>query len=122
MGYPADYKYTAEHVWAKAEGDVVKLGITEYAAEQLGDVLFVDLPEVGTEFDNGDTFSEVESSKTTSELPTPVAGEVVAINEELDDSPELLNDDPYGAWIVAIRTEDDIDGLMSAADYESDLD
>lgn len=122
MGYPADLKYTKEHVWAKVEGDTVKLGITDFAQEQLGDILFVDLPEVGTEFSEGDVFTEVESSKTTSEVPIPVSGEVVAVNEDLDDSPENINEDAYASWIVAIKTDASIDGLLSAADYEAGLD
>lgn len=123
MAYPNELKYTKEHVWVKVEGDTAKLGITPYAQDQLGDILFVDLPEVGTEYSAGDVFTEVESSKTTSEVPAPVAGEVVAVNEELDDSPENVNEDAFAAWIVEIKLSDasEVDGLLSAADYEAGL-
>jgi len=123
MGYPTDLKYTKEHVWVKVEGDNVKLGITDYAQDQLGDILFVDLPEVGTTFAAGEVFTEIESSKTASEVPAPVAGEVVAVNEELDDSPENINEDAYAAWIVELKVSNasELDDLLSASDYESGL-
>lgn len=123
MAYPTDLKYTKEHVWVKVEGDTVKLGITDYAQDQLGDILFVDLPEVGTTFAAGEIFTEIESSKTASEVPAPVAGEVVAVNEELDDSPENINDDAYAAWIVELKVSDasELDDLLSASDYEGGL-
>ncbi|SFA69375.1 glycine cleavage system H protein [Acetitomaculum ruminis DSM 5522] len=123
MAYPADLKYTKEHVWVKVDGNKAKLGITSYAAEQLGDVLFVDLPEEDTEFSAGDKFTEVESSKTTSEVPIPVTGKVVAANEDLDDSPEGINEDAYAAWIVEVELSNpaEVDGLLSAADYEAGL-
>lgn len=123
MAYPTDLKYTEEHVWVKIEGDTVKLGITDYAQDQLGDILFVDLPEVGATFEAGEIFTEIESSKTASEVPVPVAGKVVAVNEELDDSPENINEDAYGAWIVELKVSDvsELDDLLSAGDYESGL-
>ena len=93
MTFPAELKYTSEHVWVKVEGDTAKLGITEFAQDQLGDILFVDLPEAGATFSAGDVFTEIESSKTASEVPIPVSGEIVAVNEELDDSPENINED-----------------------------
>jgi glycine cleavage system H protein len=120
---PAELKYTKEHVWVKVEGDTVKLGITDFAQDQLGDILFVDLPEEDGEVTAGEVFTEVESSKTNSEVPSPVTGSVVAVNEELDDSPELINEDPYANWIVEVKLSDasELDDLLSAADYEAGL-
>ncbi|MBE6014560.1 MAG: glycine cleavage system protein GcvH [Lachnospiraceae bacterium] len=122
MEYPASLRYSESHVWAKKEGDTVKLGVTDYAQDQLGDVLFVDLPEVGAEFSVGDAFTEIESSKTATEVEIPVSGEVVAVNNDLDDSPELINESPYDAWIIEINTDDDVDALMTAAEYKDHLD
>ncbi len=123
MAYPSDLKYSSEHVWVKVEGDTAKLGITEYAQEELGDILFVDLPDVGTTFSAGDIFTEIESSKTASEVPIPVSGEITAVNEELDDSPENINDDAYAAWIVEVKLDDEseLDELLSATAYENGL-
>lgn len=123
MTFPADLKYTSEHVWVKVEGDTAKLGITEFAQDQLGDILFVDLPEVGTTFSAGDVFTEIESSKTASEVPMPVGGEIVAVNEELDDSPENINEDAYAAWIVEVKMSDasELDALITAEAYEGGL-
>ena len=123
MSFPADLKYTSEHVWVKVEGDTAKLGITEFAQDQLGDILFVDLPEVGATFSAGDVFTEIESSKTASEVPMPVGGEIVAVNEELDDSPENINEDAYAAWIVEVKMSDasELDALITAEAYEGGL-
>lgn len=123
MTYPAELKYTKEHVWVKVEGDTAKMGITDFAQDQLGEILYVDLQETGTTLSAGDIFTEVESSKTTSEVPTPLSGEIVAVNEELDDSPENVNEDAYAAWIVEIKMSDtsELDALISAADYEGGL-
>jgi glycine cleavage system H protein len=120
---PAELKYTKEHVWVKVEGDTAKLGITDFAQDQLGDILFVDLPEEDGEVTAGEVFTEVESSKTNSEVPSPVTGSVVAVNEELDDSPELINEDAYANWIVEVKLSDasELDALLSAADYEAGL-
>ncbi len=122
MTYPENLKYTKEHLWVKKDGDTVKIGITDYAQDQLGDILFVDLPSPGDQITAGDTFTEVESSKTASELPAPVSGEIVAVNDELDDSPEKINEAAYEAWIVEVKTDDDLGGLLSAADYQAGLD
>ena len=122
MTYPDNLKYTKEHLWVKKDGDTVKIGITDYAQDQLGDILFVDLPSPGDQITAGDTFTEVESSKTASELPAPVSGEIVAVNDELDDSPEKINEGAYDAWIVEVKTDDDLSGLLSAADYQAGLD
>ena len=113
-----DLKYTKDHVWVKKDGDTVKIGITDYAQEQLGDILFVDLPAVGDELTAGENFTEVESSKTATEIPAPVSGEVVAVNDALDDSPEAINEDAFAAWIVEVKTDDDLSGLLAAADYQ----
>ena len=123
MNHPSDLKYTAEHVWVKAEGNTAKLGITDYAQDQLGDILYVDLPDVDREFAAGDIFTEVESAKTTSEVPCPVSGKVTAVNEDLDDSPEAINDDAYAAWIIEIELSDpsELDSLISASEYEAGL-
>ena len=123
MTFPADLKYTSEHVWVKVEGDTAKLGITEFAQDQLGDILFVDLPEVGATFSAGDVFTEIESSKTASEVPMPVGGEIVAVHEELDDSPENINEDAYAAWIVEVKMSDasELDALITAEAYEGGL-
>ena len=121
MTYPDNLKYTKEHLWVKKEGATVKIGISDYAQDQLGDILFVDLPAVGDTLTAGETFTEVESSKTASELPAPVSGEIVAVNDELDDSPEKINEAAYDAWIVEVKTDDDLSGLLSAADYEAGL-
>lgn len=122
MTYPENLKYTKEHLWVKKDGNTVKIGITDYAQDQLGDILFVDLPSPGDKITAGDTFTEVESSKTASELPAPVSGEIVAVNDELDDSPEKINEGAYDAWIVEVKTDDDLSGLLSAADYQAGLD
>ena len=120
---PEELKYTNEHVWVLVEGDVAIMGITDYAQEQLGDILFVDLPEADEDISAGDVFTELESSKTTSEVSTPVSGIIIESNEELDDSPELINEDAYANWIVKVKLSDDseLDELLSAAEYEAGL-
>ena len=118
---PADRKYTAEHEWAKISGDVVRVGITDFAQSALGDIVFVTLPSAGTDVQAGQAFGEVESTKSVSDLCAPVSGTVVAANTALESAPELLNSDPYGeGWIVEIRPSDpaEIDKLMDAAAYE----
>jgi glycine cleavage system H protein len=122
--YPADLKYTAEHEWAKQEANAVRVGITHFAQEALGDIVYVSLPEVGAEVRAGEVFGEVESTKSVSDLYAPVSGTVIARNNELDSRPELLNSDPYGeGWIVTIEptSSGDVDGLLDAAAYESSL-
>ena len=123
MTFPAELKYSSEHVWVKVEGNTAKFGITEFAKDQLGEILFVDLPEVGSTFAAGEVFTEIESSKTASEVPMPVGGEIVAVNEELDDSPENINEDAYAAWIVEVKLDDasKVDELLSAEAYEGGL-
>jgi len=105
---PEDLRYTEDHEWGKQEGDCIKVGITDYAQDQLGDIVFVELPEVGSSFEKGDEFGTLESVKAVSELYMPIAGEIVAINEALADSPEQVSSDPYGnGWMVVIKPNND---------------
>ena len=118
---PADLRYTKEHEWAKLEGDKVRVGITAFAQEQLGDVVFVELPKVGTKVTAMKTFGVVESVKAVSDLFAPLSGEVVEANTQLTKKPETVNTDPYGqGWMIVVKLANpkDMDGLMSAADYE----
>lgn len=121
MEFPSELKYTKEHVWVKVNGNTAKIGITDYAQEQLGDILFVDLPAVGDQVNVGETFTEVESSKTATEVASPVTGEIVAVNEELDDSPEAINDDAYEAWIIEVEVSDGMEDLLTSEEYEDGL-
>jgi len=119
--YPSDLRYTKDHEWAKQEGDLIKIGVTAYAVEQLGDVTLVDLPEVGTDVQAHERFGDIESVKTVSELFAPVSGEVVEVNDELEGSPELVNEGPYEqGWMVVIKASDpaEFDRLMDSAQYE----
>jgi glycine cleavage system H protein len=122
--YPEDLKYTAEHEWVSApnEDGIVRVGITGYAQEALGDIVYVSVPAVGGDLDAGASLGEVESTKSVSDIYAPVAGTVVARNERLDQQPELLNSDPYGdGWIAEIRPADPaaLDGLLDAAAYSA---
>ena len=122
MSVPEELQYTKSHEWVRSDGDTATIGITDHAQDELGDVVFVELPEEGDTFDAGDSFGTVESVKAVSDLYTPVGGEVVEINEILNDSPEKINEDPYGeGWIVKLRTSGEPAGLLSAADYEAFL-
>ncbi len=103
---PDDVLYTKDHEWAKLDGDVVLVGISDYAQDQLGDIVFVEMPEEGDSFGAGEEFGTLESVKAVSELYIPVSGEIVAVNEDLDDAPEQINKDPYGAWIIQIKPDD----------------
>ena len=122
MNIPKDLKYTKDHEWAKLDGDVVTVGITDYAQGELGDVVFVELPEVGTEIDVDESFGTIEAVKAVADLFSPVTGEVVETNSDiLEDAPETINSDPYGdGWMVKIKLSDvsQYEGLMSADDYE----
>ncbi len=118
---PADLRYTKEHEWAKLEGDKARVGITAFAQEQLGDVVFVELPKVGAKVTAMKTFGVVESVKAVSDLFAPLSGEVTEANTELTKKPETVNSDPYGqGWMIVIKLANpkEMDGLMSAADYE----
>lgn len=116
---PGDIRYTNDHEWAKVTGDTVKIGISDYAQDQLGDIVFIELPEVGDTFAQGDEFGTVESVKAVSELYSPVGGEVIAVNKALEDSPELLNQDPYANWIIDIKadTPGEYDNLLDSKAY-----
>ena len=119
MSVPEELQYTRSHEWVRTEADTATIGITDHAQEELGDIVFVELPEEGATFDVGDAFGTVESVKAVSDLYTPVGGEVVEVNEALDSSPEKINEDPYGeGWIVKLRVSDEGADLLSASDYE----
>ncbi len=118
--YPEDCLYTKEHEWIKVKGNIGVIGITDYAQESLGDIVFIDLPEVGEKYDAGDPFGTVESVKAVSDIYTPVTGEVVEVNERLKEEPEKLNEDPYGeAWLIKIKiaSPPELDGLLKAEEY-----
>ncbi|BGE82969.1 glycine cleavage system protein H [Staphylococcus petrasii] len=120
MAVPSELKYSKEHEWVKVEGNTVTIGITEYAQGELGDIVFVELPDVDDEINEGDTFGSVESVKTVSELYAPVSGKIVETNEELEDSPEFVNESPYEkAWMVKVELSDEsqLDELLSADQY-----
>lgn len=122
MAVPKDLRYTKEHEWLKVDGTKGVVGITHFAQDQLGDVVFVEVPAVGTELGQENTFGVVESVKTVSDLYSPVGGKVVAVNKDLEANPELVNQDPYGkGWMVEIELSDSgqSEGLLSAADYEA---
>jgi glycine cleavage system H protein len=117
---PEDLKYTEEHEWARIDGTRLTIGITQYAQDALGDVVYVDLPATGTRVEAGQPFGEVESTKSVSDLYAPVTGTIIERNEALESSPELVNSDPYGeGWMVVIEVEESsaADGLMDAGDY-----
>ncbi len=121
MAYPEDVRYTAEHEWARLESGVVRVGITGYATEQLGDVVFVELPEVGKKLEAKKPFGVVEAVKTVSDLYAPVSGEVIEVNGALADNPALVNQEPYGdGWMIRIRPNNpaEIEKLLNHVDYE----
>jgi glycine cleavage system H protein len=120
MAYPNEYKYTKEHEWVKVEGDTGTIGITDYAQNSLGDIVFVELPKVGANLEKGKTFGTVESVKAVSDIYAPVSGTVTAINDDLTKSPEKINSDAHNSWIVKVKLANPADsgGLMSSADYE----
>ena len=119
MNYPALLKYTKSHEWIKYEDGIAVVGISDFAQDALGDVVFVNLPQVGDEVTAGESFGDVESVKAVSDLISPVSGVVCEINEELDDSPENLNADPYGAWIIKVENVTEEEELLDAAAYEA---
>jgi glycine cleavage system H protein len=122
MEFPEDLRYTKEHEWARAEGQVIRVGITDFAQDALGDVVYVDVPEVGAEVRAGEPFGEVESTKSVSDVYAPVTGRVVERNGLLGDSPQLVNQDPYGqGWMIAIEPQGPagIDALLDAAAYRT---
>ena len=120
MAYPANYKYTKEHEWISGDGTAGAVGITDYAQSSLGDIVFVDLPKVGDTLEAGKIFGSVESVKAVSDLYSPVSGTVTAVNEELKDAPEKINEDANGTWMLKLDLKDasELDGLLSAEQYE----
>ncbi|HET7531998.1 MAG TPA: glycine cleavage system protein GcvH [Nocardioidaceae bacterium] len=126
--YPEDLKYSSEHEWVRSPGEAegsVRIGITHFAQDQLGDIVYVSLPEVGTEVSAGDTVGELESTKSVSDVYAPVGGKVVARNETLESTPELVNSDPYGeGWLFEVAGSDqgELDALMDSAAYQGTLD
>jgi len=124
MNVPQDLKYTKNHEWVKVDGDIATLGITDHAQSELGDIVFVELPEEGDEFDAGDAIGTIEAVKTVADMNTPVSGEVTQVNEDLEDSSELMNKDPYGdGWIAKLKMSDDseLDDLLSAEEYKETI-
>jgi len=125
MSYPSDLKYKDSHEWVRLEGDVATIGLSWFAQDSLGDVVHVELPELGASVTSGESVAEVESVKAVSDVYSPVSGEITAVNEELDGTEERVNDDPYGqGWLFQVRVSNpsEIDTLMSAAEYESHCD
>jgi glycine cleavage system H protein len=122
MNYPAEFRYTKEHEWVHAEGNNATIGITDHAQHELGDIVYVDLPKVGSNAEAGKTFGSVESVKAVSDIYAPVSGEITEINETLASAPEKLNADPHGsAWLIKVRmtSQDEIKQLMNAEDYQN---
>lgn len=122
MNLPTDLLYSEEHEWVRREGSDVRIGITDFAQSELGDIVFVELPEVGDEITANEPFGSVESVKTVSELYAPISGKVVEVNEELEDSPEYVNESPYDqAWMIVVEPSDDseLDELISADEYKA---
>ena len=120
MPYPADFKYTKEHEWIKIEGNTATIGITTYAQDSLGDIVFVELPKVGAELAAGKTFGSVESVKAVSDLYAPASGTVTEVNPELATAPEKINKDAHSAWMLkmSLKNPGELNSLLSAADYE----
>lgn len=119
MNYPAELKYSKSHEWVKMEGDVAVIGISDFAQDALGDVVFINLPGVGDAVDAGEAFGDVESVKAVSDLVSPVSGEIAEVNEALADAPEALNSDPYGSWIIKVSGITGTEELLDAAAYEA---
>lgn len=120
LNFPAEVRYAESHEWARAEGDSIKVGITDYAQDQLGDIVFVELPEVGDTLDKGEEFGTVESVKAVSELYMPISGEIIAINSSLEESPEKVNNTPYSdGWMIEVKGENpsEMDDLMDSDAY-----
>ncbi len=119
MNFPTELKYSKSHEWVKMDGETAVIGISDFAQDALGDVVFVNLPEVGDDVTSEEAFGDVESVKAVSDLISPVTGTVVEINEDLLDSPELLNEDPYGAWLIKVEEIADTEELLDAEAYEA---
>ncbi len=124
MSYPTQYRYTKEHEWADLEGTQAKIGITEHAQSELGDVVFVELPAVGTQLKKGDNLGTVESVKAVSDIYSPLSGKVIEVNTKLESAPETINQDPHGeGWLVVLEVDDssEADHLLDAASYENEI-
>lgn len=124
MDLPADLRYTKDHEWARVDGELLTIGITDYAQGELGDIIFVELPEVGSSVAIGESIGTIEAVKTVSDIFSPVSGEIIETNSDLTDRPEEINADPYGGgWIVKIKTSDpsELDQLLSAEEYQDSL-
>ena len=124
MDYPDDLYYNRNHLWIRVQGTRGTVGVTDYAQREMGEVLFVDLPEEGSQVEKDDVFGSLESSKTVAELRCPVSGEIVSINKDLEEEPSLVNDDPYGnGWLAVVEIDDpnEIEDMINAADYEEFL-
>lgn len=122
MAHPSDRVYSKEHEWVVVDGDVATIGISDFAQDQLGEVVYVDMPSEGDTLNAGESFGEIESVKSVSELFAPVSGEIIAVNSALGDSPETVNADPHGeGWMIKVRVEDEseLDALLSAEDYDT---
>ncbi len=119
LNLPADLSYSDDHEWAQKTGDTIKIGISDYAQDQMGDIVFVEMPDVGDSFEKGDEFGTLESVKAVSEVFIPLSGEIVAVNEALEDAPELVNEDPYASWIIEIRpsVENEFSEMLSRDKY-----
>ena len=120
MNYPVELQYSRDHEWLRMEDGVAVIGISDFAQSELGDVVFVNLPEVGDDTTAGEPFGDVESVKAVSDLVCPVTGTVCAVNEELLDAPEKLNEDPYGTWIIKVEKVTDTEDLLTAEQYEAE--
>ena len=120
MNYPAELQYSRDHEWLRMEDGIAVIGISDFAQSELGDVVFVNLPEVGDDTTAGEPFGDVESVKAVSDLVCPVTGTVCQINEELLDAPEKLNEDPYGTWIIKVENVTDTEDLLTAEQYEAE--
>jgi glycine cleavage system H protein len=120
MAYPSSFKYTKDHEWIDVSGDRGKVGITDYAQQQLGDVVYLDLPEIGTKLKAGQSFGTIESVKAVSELYSPLAGEVIDVNPALKDKPETINSDPHGSWMIVLKLANpgEAGSLMGAQQYQ----
>lgn len=123
MAYPSQYKYTKDHEWIELAGDRGKVGITDFAQQQLGDVVYVELPEIGTKLTQGESFGTIESVKAVSELYAPVSGEVVEVNTALKDKPESINKEPHASWMIVVKLADQAETgeLMDSTAYEKTL-
>ena len=123
VNVPDDLRYSSDHEWVRSDGSRIRVGITDYAQDALGDVVFVDLPEIGTTVSAGDSVAEVESTKSVSDIYSPVSGTIVEVNADLADTPERLNDDPYGGgWIFVVESTDQPESLIDASAYRALID